>query len=119
MKNPIVVLNSSDFKGYQLINCGYDNFFVQYEISVKQISNIKLGLLVTKSKSREEATAFLDNWSESTNNPTFEIWWPLNNSSGGFIANDFNMSQLESIKLLPGLIEALGLTSLYSAVDLN
>ena len=119
MKKPIVVLNSYDFKGHQLVNCGYDNFFVQYEVAINQISKIKLGLLVTKSTARNEAIAFLDNWSESTNNPTFEIWWPLTNSSCGFIANDFNMSQLQSIELLPGLIEALDLTSLYSAVDLN
>lgn len=119
MQNKIVVLDGSNYNGDELINTGHDNVFVQYEVEVRPLYKIYIGLLVTKSISREEATDFLDSWTESAPLNTFEIWWPLNNFSGGFVANNFNFGEVQSIQILPDLINTLGLDSLYKAAVRN
>ncbi len=113
MQKLIKVLDGSNYYGYELVNTGYDNIFVQFEFPVNQTTKIKLGLLITKTTTREEAIAFLDNWTESTISPTFEIWWPLNNASSGFVANNCNISNPQSIEFLMSVIDILGLDCLY------
>lgn len=115
MKNKIVVLESSKYYGDKVVNTGYDNVFVQYEIEARPQFKIYIGLLVTKSITREEAIDFLDSWTKSAPLNTFEIWWPLNNFSGGFVANNFNFGEVQSREILPDLINTLGLNNLYSA----
>lgn len=115
MMNQIVTLKDRIYNGSQILASGHDNIFVEYDLDINASFKIKLGLLVTKTITRNEAIDFLDDWSDATFKPTFEMWWPLNESSRGFTSNNFKMSQIQSVELLPQIIKSLELDCLYDA----
>lgn len=118
MLNQIVILKDRVYNGNQILETGYDNIFVEYDVEINTALTIKLGLLVTRSISRDKAIAFLDNWSDTSIKPTFEMWWPLKESSLGFMANNFNMSQIQSLNMLPHIIKSFELDCFYDAQNI-